>query len=395
MGLDLIERQLLLYRQELPAIVFENIAEIKNSCRIAVDILTDLLAYEKLESGLLVLEKSLVNALSFTEDILRPFRLAADSAGLNLRLTVDDATRTVLESMSLEVDASKMSQVLRNVMSNAIKFSHVGGDIVVNLRVTDAHSDRRSLPLLGDLRRNAVAHGYDFSELLYRIEVIDHGYGISPENLKKLFHEVIQFEASAQQGGGGSGLGLWISKKIIDLHHGKIEVQSEGLGHGCTFSVEIPLIDSIAQPLNPLERLNASAAQSNAEVSHSVCALPFETIPSVFPVLTANNSGDSHRSLAADHTVIPPLSVTSATNEMAFKYDLLVVDDSGPTRKMTCQMLKFDGHNCIPADDGLNAIKTYKECLVNGLIFDAILMVNTQLNCANYICLMHAMTCIG
>lgn len=106
MGLELIERQLLPHRDVLPDIVFENIAELKSSCKTAVDILTDLLACEKLESGLLVLDKSLVNALAFTEDIIRPFHLAADNAGLNLGLTVDDATRALLETMSLAVDVS-------------------------------------------------------------------------------------------------------------------------------------------------------------------------------------------------------------------------------------------------------------------------------------------------
>lgn len=262
-----------------------------------------------------------------------------------------------------------MSQVLRNVISNAIKFSHAGGDVNVNLRVIDAESDPHS-PMV-HFGRNSVANGYETSELLYRIEVIDQGYGISPENLKKLFREVIQFEAKAQQGGGGSGLGLWISKKIVDLHHGKIEARSEGLGHGCTFYIEIPLIDSATQPSylpNHREPAMAVAEQSRAEVEPSALDPPLSALPGAV-------SSASHRSRTTVRVKNPPMPSIPGSTKMTEKYRLLVVDDSGPTRKMACQMLQLDGHNCTQAFDGINAIKEYKECLQNGLIFDAILMV--------------------
>ena len=76
-----------------------------------------------------------------------------------------------------------------------------------------------------------------------RIEVRDSGYGIAPENQHKVFNEIVQFHANTQQGGGGSGLGLWISKKIVELHGGRVGLVSEGEGRGCTFFCELPLFE--------------------------------------------------------------------------------------------------------------------------------------------------------
>jgi hypothetical protein len=72
--------------------------------------------------------------------------------------------------------------------------------------------------------------------------VTDSGAGISDENQKKLFKEIVQFNPEKLQAGGGSGLGLWISSGIMELHNGKISVFSEGEGKGCSFMVEIPMI---------------------------------------------------------------------------------------------------------------------------------------------------------
>jgi signal transduction histidine kinase len=69
------------------------------------------------------------------------------------------------------------------------------------------------------------------------IKVTDSGAGLSKQNLSQLFQEGVQFNANKLQAGGGSGLGLWISKGIVDLHHGLLSATSPGIGLGCTFIV--------------------------------------------------------------------------------------------------------------------------------------------------------------
>jgi Histidine kinase-, DNA gyrase B-, and HSP90-like ATPase len=73
------------------------------------------------------------------------------------------------------------------------------------------------------------------------IVVSDSGAGISPENQKKLFKEVVQFNPEKLQGGGGSGFGLFITKGIVDLHGGEISVYSAGEGKGTSFTLRLPM----------------------------------------------------------------------------------------------------------------------------------------------------------
>jgi signal transduction histidine kinase len=102
---------------------------------------------------------------------------------------------------------------LRNFVSNAIKFTPPNGKVSINMKI---------------LRYDSEEAG---SEML-QVEVVDSGHGISLENQRKVFNEIVQFHANTQQGGGGSGLGLWISKKIVDLHGGRVGLFSEGEGTG-------------------------------------------------------------------------------------------------------------------------------------------------------------------
>jgi signal transduction histidine kinase len=81
-----------------------------------------------------------------------------------------------------------------------------------------------------------------------RVEVIDHGPGLSPENQAKLFNNIVQFQAKELQNGGGSGIGLWVSKGIMDLHEGAIGVYSRGEGYGSTFFIELPLLENEYHP---------------------------------------------------------------------------------------------------------------------------------------------------
>jgi hypothetical protein len=74
-----------------------------------------------------------------------------------------------------------------------------------------------------------------------RVSVVDRGAGISPENQKRLFKEIVQFSPEKLQAGGGSGFGLFITRGIVELHGGQIWVESKGEGHGSTFVVELPM----------------------------------------------------------------------------------------------------------------------------------------------------------
>jgi len=149
----------------------------------------------------------------------------------------DEDAKEEMEVM-VQIDVYKMSQVLRNLLSNALKFSPAGSQVVVSLSLHQCMSNNN----MQQHRDKAKADKGNKAECV-RLCVKDTGAGISPENQKRLFHEIIQFDAAKLQQGKGSGIGLWISKKIVALHEGSIGVYSEGLHQGSTFYVDIPIVE--------------------------------------------------------------------------------------------------------------------------------------------------------
>jgi signal transduction histidine kinase/CheY-like chemotaxis protein len=215
------------------------IAEVKESCDIAVNILSDLLLYEKLEGGILALEKRCEPALAVVYDAVKTFKIQARQADIELDCTFDGAVFAGDElshpTAFVDVDKPKISQVFRNLVSNAIKFSA----LAKRTCITDTPCDRIIVHVSVVDDRNATLDSQP--KKLLRVEVVDFGPGISLENQAKLFDQIIQFEPNKMQGGGGSGIGLYISKNITDLHGGDIGVFSEGEGKGCRFHVDIPI----------------------------------------------------------------------------------------------------------------------------------------------------------
>ena len=131
----------------------------------------------------------------------------------------------------LRADAARIQQVFCNTIKNAVKFTPEGGQIT--LRSTDSGNDR------------------------IRIEIIDTGIGISPEFLPRIFD---LFEQASRPISGGLGLGLPISKAIVELHGGRIWASSTGLGHGTTFVIELSnVVPNIAQ-LSYSKNASASTA---------------------------------------------------------------------------------------------------------------------------------------
>lgn len=121
-------------------------------------------------------------------------------------------------SLFLVIDKAKISQVLRNLISNALKFSPPKSTITVRASLINDAVDGP---------KNSEGDAADYTH--FRIEVVDQGVGMRPEDAQRLFGEVVQFDASKLQGGGGSGVGLYLSKGIMDLHSGRIGVINEAL----------------------------------------------------------------------------------------------------------------------------------------------------------------------
>ncbi len=157
------------------------------------------------------------------------------------------------------------------------------------------------------------------------ISVTDSGPGLSEDQQKILFQEGVQFNPNELQAGQGSGLGLWISREIISLHEGKIDVSSEGLGKGSTFRVSIPVYLQGGQ---------------DVEEAQSLIGVRSYLSPSVSPIPDTKSDG-KHLLILCEEETQPYV---------------LVVDDAASNRKLVCRMLKNKGYICHEAEDG-------KKCL--------------------------------
>jgi signal transduction histidine kinase len=110
--------------------------------------------------------------------------------------------------VKLKIDPHKMTQVIRNLLTNALKFTSAGGAVVVQISRQPEFSNGKRLVQDEDYKG------------VFRVAVVDTGAGISKDNLPKLFGQYVQFNAGKLQGGKGSGLGLWLSKIIVEMHDG-------------------------------------------------------------------------------------------------------------------------------------------------------------------------------
>jgi signal transduction histidine kinase/CheY-like chemotaxis protein len=387
LGLKLLTRDLNPNSSAEGLALYETLCDINISCKAAVDILNDLLCYEKLESGLLKLNKEEIPLQPLLMSSVSIFAGQTKESGVTMNLLLKTGEHIVpasgsalplplLPSDILICDKFKMDQVIRNLVSNALKFTPRGGTVTVSavfvplrlapslshsqgprlsLRMLSRKSTRYSRKVASFIGCEESQAGTVWGTLV--MTVSDTGAGISSENQKRLFNEIIQFNPEKLQAGGGSGLGLWITRAIVDLHDGRISVSSEGEGKGSCFTVEMPMMRNIISTPTPASCHIASARQQSTR-SPRARVMGGEHIAS-FPGRNETIAYDSGQSLSA--------------------YDILVVDDSRLNRKMLLRCLRADGHVCSEAADGLEAVMAVREKIDyanggQGRPFDVILM---------------------
>jgi CheY-like chemotaxis protein len=164
------------------------------------------------------------------------------------------------------------------------------------------------------------------------ISVTDSGPGLSEEQLCTLFHEGVQFNPNKLQAGQGSGLGLWISKEIVNLHHGQIRAKSDGLGYGATFEVKLPVV------------LRAIAVVEDSHFSQFTKTPPHLPTP-------PNDNSKIHAFPNDNESQLPQTCITEKTPR-----HVLVVDDAASNRKLVSRLLKSKGFICHEAENGQECV---------------------------------------
>jgi PAS domain S-box-containing protein len=196
----------------------EYLDDIRNSGNHLLQLINDVLDLAKVEAGKMELGPEAFSPRQAVDEVCSVVRRMVKEKGIHLRSSVDSTLATVT------LDPLRFKQILYNLVSNAVKFTDPSGRIDIKLR------------------RNGSGK--------VRLDVTDTGIGISREALPRLFREFEQLDAGPGRRYQGSGLGLSLTKKLVELHGGTIGVESE-VGKGTTFSVMLPAELPAASPEGP------------------------------------------------------------------------------------------------------------------------------------------------
>jgi signal transduction histidine kinase len=201
--------QLLVERQDLPPDVRRQLTLIDSAGTALLTVVNDILDFSRVEAGQVELLFQPTSAAAVLHDAVGIIRPEAENKGLTLEVEVVDPVGGLHD-----LDGLRLRQVLLNLLNNAVKFTEVGR-IRACLTIEPGELEDR-----------------------LRFEIIDTGVGIAIEQQGRLFQRFSQIDSSASRPYGGAGLGLAISKALVELMGGKIEVDS-ALGHGSAFWLEL------------------------------------------------------------------------------------------------------------------------------------------------------------
>lgn len=184
-------------------------------------LINDLLDLSKVEAGKIEYRPETFECREAIQAAVTEIRSQADIKRLDLQLFLDGAPST------LTVDPVRFKQILLNLLSNAVKFTPEGGTIKVSASLGCRVSENP----------NPQPPGGDFVE----IAVQDTGIGIKSDDLPRLFQEFVRLDTAKSRRIPGTGLGLLLTKKLVELQGGEIVAASEGEGRGSSFTVRLPI----------------------------------------------------------------------------------------------------------------------------------------------------------
>lgn len=299
-----------------PEEVDKGLETIERNARQQARLISDLLDMTRAVSGKLLVDLQPVKLSEVVDasiDVVGPSAAARDI----------EIVRAGDVAPVVRADAGRLQQVLVNVMTNAIKFTPQHG--VVTLTIS-------------------------YDDLRARVAISDTGSGIRPELIPQLFDRYRQADSSSSRAHGGLGLGLSIAKHLVDLHHGAIELLSEGEGRGTTCIISIPLF--MPQPIESdgtedTTTLVVTAADERADDGGGVSVLPNDAV---------------HASRDTADIVDDPV-----VRRVVDKLPILVVDDDADTLAFVTRLLEEYGavvYRARSAGDALDQLRSIQPSLI-------------------------------
>ena len=291
-----------------------------------LNLISDILDLSKIESGTVSVEAEEIFFGALSETVARPFRHEAENKKLTFEINADPKL-----GRSLVTDSKRLQQVLKNLLSNAFKFTEQGSIKLSIAPVTSGWSQDH--PILSG------------AGSVIAFEVTDTGIGIPPEKQRIIFEAFQQADAGTSRKYGGTGLGLAISRELASLLGGEIQLKSTP-GQGSTFTLYLPqTYVGPASPavIKPGERPSQSAQQT--------------------PVFLANVAGAEQESrIEDDRATIEDGDAT-----------LLIVEDDPHYARVLCDLSRDKGFKVLCAQSGAEALALAREYSPTAISLDVFL----------------------
>jgi signal transduction histidine kinase/DNA-binding response OmpR family regulator len=290
-------------------------------------LINQLLDLARLEAGSMSLKARPENLVQLLKGIVLSFSSLAERKQITLKFEASE------HSISAYVDRDKLEKIVSNLLSNAFKFTPEGGAVTVAVGRSSS-TQLQSPPASATAAANFV-----------HITVKDTGIGIPPEKLPHIFDRFYQADDSYTREQEGSGIGLALTKELVELHHGEIQVTSE-IGKGSTFTVRLPLRKEHLKP----EEIEARGKEQGAIDQDAITPV---IQPSIDPSIQAQATSDQ-RPATSDQPV------------------LLIVEDNADVRDYICDYLEAD-YQIIEAIDGEDGLVKSIEKIPDLIISDVMM----------------------
>jgi PAS domain S-box-containing protein len=209
------------------------IETIERNATSLTQIVEDVLDVSRIISGKMRLNVQQVDLPQVIHNALESVTLAAEAKGVRIESILDSGTGPV------SGDPERLQQVVWNLVANAVKFTNRGDRIQVRLERVNSHTE---------------------------VIISDTGAGISAEFLPHIFERFRQEDSGTTRAQGGLGLGLAIARHIVEMHGGSIEAASDGVGHGSTFRILLPLMIVHGRTVDG-ERVHPQAERAGAPIT--------------------------------------------------------------------------------------------------------------------------------
>jgi len=199
----------------------EYLGDVRDSSFHLLSLINDILDLSKVESGKLELHTSHIKLPELIENSHTMIKEKALKHGIAVTIHLNGIPETIV------ADERILKQIMYNLLSNSVKFTPDGGEVTVTARSCQ-------------IENASSANSNSDNSPYVEISVADNGIGLTPEDLDRIFNPFEQAETSSNKRFQGTGLGLSLTKNMIELHSGKIWVESDGEGKGSVFRFTIP-----------------------------------------------------------------------------------------------------------------------------------------------------------